>query len=127
VEILHPSSLQIAKYCMNKTVLQDIQRTLNIIRNQIDGVDAETAWVALELILASSTSVVALAKNMAKPETKTVTRKISISKTKPSNSLLSNGILVVPMMQCLKRLHLFVHKSRYPINKSANKSLKITH
>ena len=67
---------------MNKTALQEIQRTLNIIRNQIDAVDAETKWAALELMLASSTSVVALAKKMIKQDTKTVTRTISIPKTK---------------------------------------------
>ena len=79
---------------MNKTALHDIQKTLNIIRNQIEAVDADTKWAALELMLASSASVVALAKKMTKPDTKTVTRKISIPKTKvikqpvqqPSNS-----------------------------------------
>ncbi|MDB3930129.1 hypothetical protein N9413_13240 [Paracoccaceae bacterium] len=67
---------------MNKTALQDIQQALNIIRNKIDAVDADTKWAALELMLASSASVVALAKKMAKSDTKTVTRKISIPKTK---------------------------------------------
>jgi hypothetical protein len=67
---------------MNKTAPQDIQKTLNIIRNQIDAVDAETKWAALELMLASSASVVTIAKKMTKPDTKTVTRKISILKTK---------------------------------------------
>ena len=67
---------------MNKTALHDIQKTLNIIRNQIDAVDADTKWAALELMLASSASVVALAKKMTKPGTKTVNRKISIPKTK---------------------------------------------
>ena len=67
---------------MNKTALHDIQKTLNIIRNQIDAVDARTKWAALELMLASSVSVVALAKKMAKSDTKTVTRTISIPKTK---------------------------------------------
>ena len=67
---------------MNKTALQDIQKTLSIIRNQIDAVDADTKWAALQLMLASSSSVVALAKKMAKPDTKTVTRTISIPKTK---------------------------------------------
>ena len=67
---------------MNQTALHDIQKTLNKIRNQIDAVDAETKWAALELMLASNASVVALAKKMAKPDTKTVTRKISIPKTK---------------------------------------------
>ena len=44
--------------------------------------DAETKWVALELMLASSASDVALAKKVAKPVTKTMTRTISIPKTK---------------------------------------------
>ena len=67
---------------MNKTVLHDIQKTLNIIRNQIEAVDADTKWAALELMLASSASVVALAKKMTKPETKTVTRTVAVPKTK---------------------------------------------
>jgi hypothetical protein len=67
---------------MNKTVLRDIQKTLNIIRNQIDALGAETKWAALELMLASSASIVALAKKIAKPDTKTVTRIISVPKTK---------------------------------------------
>ena len=67
---------------MNKTVLHDIQNALNVIRSDIESVDAETKWAALELMLGTSSSVVALAKKMAKPETKTVTRTIPISKTK---------------------------------------------
>ena len=67
---------------MNKSALQDIQKALNVIRNQIDAVDADTKWAALELILASSAGVVALAKKMATPDTKTITRTISIPKTK---------------------------------------------
>ena len=61
---------------MNKTALHEIQKTLNIIRNQIEAVDADTKWAALELMLASSASVVTLAKKMTKPDTKTVTRTI---------------------------------------------------
>lgn len=67
---------------MNKTALQDKQKILNLIRIQIDAVDAETKWSALELMLVSSASVVALAKKMAKPKTKTVTRTASIPTTK---------------------------------------------
>ena len=44
--------------------------------------DDETKWAALELMLSTSNSVVALAKKVAKPETKTVTRTIAIPKTK---------------------------------------------
>ena len=67
---------------MNKTALHDIQKTLNIIRNQIEAVDADTKWAALQLMLASSASVIALARKMTKPDIKTITRKISIPKTK---------------------------------------------
>ena len=67
---------------MNKSALQDIQQALNAIRSEIERVDDETKWVALELMLASSASVVALAKKMAKPEAKTVTRAVAVPKTK---------------------------------------------
>ena len=67
---------------MNKVYCSTFKKTLNIIRNQIEAVDADTKWAALELMLASIASVVALAKKMAKPDTKTVTRTISIPKTK---------------------------------------------
>ena len=67
---------------MNKSALQDIQQALNAIRGEIERVDDETKWAALELMLSSSASVVALAKRMAKPETKTVTRTVAVPKTK---------------------------------------------
>ena len=67
---------------MNKSALQDIQQALNAIRGEIERVDDETKWTALELMLSTSNSVVALAKKMAKPETKTVTCTISIPQTK---------------------------------------------
>jgi hypothetical protein len=67
---------------MNKSALQDIQQALNAIRSEIVRVDDETKWAALELMLGTSSSVVALAKKMAKPETKTVTRTVAVPKTK---------------------------------------------
>ena len=67
---------------MNKSTLQDIQQALNAIRSEIERVDDETKWAALELMLSTSSSVVALAKKMAKPETKTVTRTVAVPKTK---------------------------------------------
>ena len=67
---------------MNKSALQDIQQALNAIRGEIERVDDETKWAALELMLGTSSSVVALAKRMAKPETKTVTRTVAVPKTK---------------------------------------------
>ena len=62
--------------------MQDIQQALNAIRSEIERVDDETKWAALELMLGTSSSVVALAKKMAKPETKTVTRTVAVPKTK---------------------------------------------
>ena len=67
---------------MNKSALQDIQQALNAIRGEIERVDDETKWAALELMLGTSSSVVALAKKMAKPETKTVTRTVAVPRTK---------------------------------------------
>ena len=49
---------------MNKSALQDIQQALNAIRAEIERVDDETKWAALELMLSTSNSVVALAKEM---------------------------------------------------------------
>ena len=65
---------------MNKSALQDIQQALNTIRSEVERVDDETKWAALELMLSTSNSVVALAKKMAKPETKT--RTVAFPKTK---------------------------------------------
>jgi hypothetical protein len=67
---------------MNKSALQEIQQALTAIRSEIEHVDDETKWVALELMPGTSSSIVALAKKMAKPETKTVTRTVAVSKTK---------------------------------------------
>jgi phage-related minor tail protein len=59
---------------MNKSALQDIQQALNAIRSEIKRVDDETKWAALELMLGTSSNVVALAKKIAKLEKKTVRR-----------------------------------------------------
>ena len=67
---------------MNKSALQDIQQALNVIRSELERVDDETKWTALEWMLSTSSSVVALAKKMTKPETKTVTRTVSIPQTR---------------------------------------------
>ena len=65
---------------MNKSALQDIHQVLNAIRGEIERVDDETKWLALELMLSTSKSIVALAKKMAKPET--VTHTVAVPKTK---------------------------------------------
>ena len=47
---------------MNTSALEDIQKALNAIRGDIERADAETKLAALELIMGTSQSVVALAK-----------------------------------------------------------------
>ena len=65
---------------MNNSALKDIQQTLNIIRAEIEKVDAETKMAALELIMSTSQSVVVMARKLTKPKVKTKT--IPIPKTK---------------------------------------------
>ena len=65
---------------MNNSALKDIQQTLNIIRAEIEKVDAETKMAALELIMNTSQSVVAMARKLTKPKVKTKT--VEIPKTK---------------------------------------------
>jgi hypothetical protein len=55
---------------------------LNSIRGKIERVEDETKWATFELILGASSSVLELAKRMAKPEIKTVTRTVAVPKTK---------------------------------------------
>ena len=52
------------------------------IKQEKNHVVTETKWAALELMLSTSASVVALAKKMAEPETRTVTRTVAVPKTK---------------------------------------------
>ena len=66
--------------CMNNSALKDIQQTLNIIRAEIEKVDAETKMAALELIMSTSQSVVAMARKLTKPKIRTKT--VAIPKTK---------------------------------------------
>ena len=65
---------------MNNSALKDIQQALNIIRTEIEQVDAETKMAALELIMSTSQRVVAMARKLTKPKVKTKT--VAIPKTK---------------------------------------------
>ena len=67
---------------MNNSALKDIQQTLNIIRTEIEQVDAETKIAALELIMSTSQSVVAMARKLTKPKLRTKIKKVVIPKTK---------------------------------------------
>ena len=59
---------------MNNSALKDIQQSLNIIRAEIEKVDAETKIAALELIMSTSQSVVAMARKLTKPKVRTKTK-----------------------------------------------------
>jgi|TARA_B100000959_G_C14795409_1_gene547400 hypothetical protein len=63
---------------MKNSELKDIQQALNIIRAEIEKVDAKTKLAALELIMSTSQSIVATAMKSTKPKVKTV----AIPKTK---------------------------------------------
>ena len=65
---------------MNNSALKDIQQSLNIIRTEIEQVDDETKMAALELIMSTSQSVVAMARKLTKPKVRTKT--VAIPKTK---------------------------------------------
>ena len=68
--------------CMNNSALKDIQQSLNIIRTEIVKVDDETKMAALELIMSTSQSVVAMARKLTKPKVRTKVKKVVIPKTK---------------------------------------------
>ena len=68
--------------CMNNSALKDIQQALNIIRAEIEQVDSETKIAALELIMSTSQSVVAMARKLTKQKVRTKIKKVVIPKTK---------------------------------------------
>ena len=68
--------------CMNNSALKDIQQSLNIIRTEIVKVDDETKMAALELIMSTSQSVVAMARKLTKQKVRTKIKKVAIPKTK---------------------------------------------
>ncbi|ATF09875.1 hypothetical protein [Candidatus Enterovibrio altilux] len=65
---------------MNNSTLKDIQQALNIIRTEIEQVDAETKMTALELIMSTSQSVVVMAKKLIKPKIRI--KRVAIPRTK---------------------------------------------
>ena len=67
---------------MNNSALKDIQQSLNIIRTEIVKVDTETKMAALELIMSTSQSVVAMARKLTKQKVRTKIKKVAIPKTK---------------------------------------------
>ena len=67
---------------MNNSALKDIQQSLNIIRTEIVKADDETKMAALELIMSTSQSVVAMARKLTKPKVRSKIKKVVIPKTK---------------------------------------------
>ena len=67
---------------MNNSALKDIQQSLNIIRTEIVKADDETKMAALELIMSTSQSVVAMARKLTKQKVRTKIKKVVIPKTK---------------------------------------------
>ena len=113
---------------------------LDWIRQYVGAVSGHHDYVTFPLIyahsfglrphskmLASSASVVALAKKMAKPDTKTVTRTISIPKIKiikqPAQQT-SKSAANDAVRTAIKPITL---QNRYPINKAVNQRLEKTH
>jgi len=66
--LLHPKLINTD---MNKTQLNDIQQSLNWIRNQAEEADAVSKVEVLALLNATSQSVIQMAKKLTEPETKT--------------------------------------------------------
>ena len=73
---------QVLNTSTNNSALKDIQKLLNIIRTEIEKVDYETKIVVLQLIMSTSQSVVAMARNLTKQKVRTKTKTITIPKTK---------------------------------------------
>lgn len=72
------ASPQLAKYSM--AAIDDIQQALNIVRKHTQDADWRTRLQALELMLSASQSVVARARQLAQPKTKT--RTVTVPKPK---------------------------------------------
>ena len=70
---------------MNNSALKDIQQSLNIIRIEIEKVAAEIKMAALELIMSTSQSVVAIARKLTKPKIRTKTKIIKQQVAQPTH------------------------------------------
>ena len=112
---------------MNNSAPRDIQQTLNAIRSEIERVDDETKLAALEFMLGTSSSVVALAKKMVKPEIKAVTRTMSVPKTKVIKQPIQQPSKPAANDVVRTAIKLITPQKPLPINKSGNKHLKNAH
>lgn len=67
---------------MSKEAITSIQKSLMVIRSQLEKEDAETKLAALQLLMGTSQSVVAMAKKITKPKVVTKKRTVSIPQRK---------------------------------------------
>jgi len=77
---------------MNTSALEEIQKALNAIRGDIEHADAETKLAALELIIGTSQSVVAMARKLTMPRVKTrtvIVPKEKVMRAEPHQQKLS--------------------------------------
>ena len=118
---------ELLKNCKKNGTASHSKKNTNIICNQINAVDADTKWVALELMLASSASTIASVKKMAKLSTKIPLAKSLFSKLKSSINMLSNTVNRLRTIQLELLANPLLFKSRYPINTTVNKLLRSNH
>jgi outer membrane biosynthesis protein TonB len=71
------------KYSMARTQITDIQNALNVIRNELNQADMQARLQALELMLAASVSVVAMARKLTQIKPKTIVKPAPLSIPKP--------------------------------------------
>jgi len=68
---------------MNKVKLTDIQKALNWVRDQAEKSDAQAKVEVLALLNGTSQSVIAMAKKLTAPETKTQTKVVTQYRNRP--------------------------------------------
>jgi len=92
---------------MNTSALEDIQKALNAIRGDIEGTDAETKLAALELIMGTSQSVVAMARKLTMPKSKTrtvIVPKEKVIKAEPPQRKVSKPDFEPRSLEPIKRI-----------------------
>ena len=90
---------------MNTSALEDIQQALIAIRGDIERADAETKLAALELIMATSQSVVAMARKLTTPKVKTrtvIVPKEKVIKAEPRQRKVSKKDLEPRLLDPIK-------------------------
>ena len=105
---------------MNNSALKDIQQALNIIRAEIENVDTDTKMAALELIMSTSQSVVAMARKLTKPKVRKKIKKVVIPKTKIVKQQAAQ-----PTKEKKPQSKLSIIKPIKPIPPLQNKQIKI--